>query len=118
MTISRRWIHRSVLCGLLLGGLGGYAMAASPPVDQIGQNDHAAIAAWYDTEAADLQQKIKDMTAMREVYRKNPMYAHSAMGGSHKTDAVQHCDTLIGFYTKAAKEAADMAQGHRDMSKK
>ena len=118
MTISKRWIQRSVLCGLLLGGLGGYAMAASPPVDQIGQNDHAAIAAWYDTEEADLKQKVKDMTVMRELYRKNPMYAHSAMGGSHKTDAVQHCDNLINMYTKAAKEAEELAQGHRDMVKK
>jgi esterase/lipase len=118
MTMWKRWIQRSVLCGLLLGGVVGYAMASSPPVDQIAQNDHAAIAAWYDTEVANLRQKVKDMTAMREVYRKNPMYAHSAMGGSHKTDAVQHCDTLINMYTKAAKEADELAQGHRDMLKK
>jgi len=118
MTMWKRWIQGGVLCGLLLGGLSGYAMAAGPPVDQIGKNDHAAIAAWYDTEAANLREKIQDMTEMREVYRKNPMYAHSAMGASHKTDAVQHCDTLIGMYTKAAVEAADMAQGHRDMLKK
>ena len=117
MTIWKRWIQRGVLCGLLLGGLGGYAMAGSPPVDQIGQNDHAAIAAWYDTEVAGLKQKVKDMTAMREVYRKNPAYAHSAMGGIHKTDAVQHCDTLIGFYTKAIEEAEELAQGHRGMMK-
>jgi hypothetical protein len=118
MMIWKRWIQRGVLCGFLLGGLGGYAMAAGPPADAVAKNDHAAIAAWYDTERADLMQKVGDMEAMRELYRKNPAYAHSAMGGSHKTDAVQHCDTIIGFYTKAAKEAADMAQGHRDMMKK
>ena len=118
MTMWKRWIQRGVLCGLVLGGLAACAMIEHPPVDQIGQNDHAAIAAWYDTEAADLQQKIKDMTVMREVYRKNPMYAHSAMGGSHKTDALQHCDTLNGFYTKAIEENEELAQGHRDMIKK
>ena len=118
MTISKRWIQRSVLCGLLLGGLGGYAMAASPPVDQIGQNDHAGVAAWYDTEAANLRQKVKDQTAMREMYRKNPAYAHSAMGGSHKTDAVQHCDALVDMYTKASEEADQLAQEHRSMLKK
>ena len=118
MTMWKRWIQRSVLCGLLLGGLSGYAMAAAPPLDQIAKNDHAAIADWYDTEVADLRQKVKDMTAMKEMYRKNPAYAHSAMGGSHKTDALQHCDTLNGFYNKAIEEAEQLAQGHRDMLKK
>lgn len=118
MMIWKRWIQRGVLCGFLLGGLGGYAMAAGPPVDAVAKNDHAAIAAWYETEAADLKQKVGDMEAMRELYRKNPMYAHSAMGGSHKTDAVQHCNTLISMYTKAAIEADELAQGHRDMMKK
>lgn len=118
MMIWKRWIQRGVLCGFLLGGLGGYAMAAGPPVDEIAKNDHAAIAAWYDTEVANLKQKVKDMTAMKEMYRKNPAYAHSAMGGSHKTDALQHCDTLNGFYMKAIEENEELAQGHRDMMKK
>ena len=118
MTISNRWIQRTVLCGVLLGGVAGCSMVTSPPVGQIAQNDHAALAAWYDKESAQLRQKTKDMADMREMYRKNPAYAHSAMGGSHKTDAVQHCDNLIDMYTKGAEEADQLAQEHRSMLKK
>jgi hypothetical protein len=118
MTISKRWIQRSVLCGLLLGGLGGCAMVASPPVGQIAQNDHAALAAWYDKEAAQLREKSKDMADMAVMYRKNPAYAHSAMGGSHKASIEQHCDALVDMYAKSAEEADQLAQEHRSMLKK
>ena len=56
MRIWKRWIQRGVLCGLMVGGLVGTAMSAGPPVGQIAANDHAALAAWYDKEAAQLRQ--------------------------------------------------------------
>jgi DNA-binding GntR family transcriptional regulator len=55
---------------------------------------------------------------MAEQYRKNPSYAHSAMGGSHKQSIEQHCDALAAMYTKSAEEAEQLAQEHRDLSKK
>ena len=78
MTISKRWIQRSVLCGLLLGGSVGCSMVSSPPVSQIAQNDHAALVTWYDNEAAQLRQKAKNMEEMKVAYRNNPACRHSA----------------------------------------
>jgi hypothetical protein len=92
-------------------------MIASPPVGQIADNDHAALAAWYDKEAANLRQHEKDMTVMAEAYQKNPSYAHSAMGGSHKLGIEQHCNSLAGLYAKAAEEADLLAKEHRDLLK-
>ncbi len=118
MTIHKRWIQGGVLCGLALGGIVACAMMASPPIGEIAQNDHVALAAWYDKEAAHLRQHAKDMTVMAEEYRKNPSRTHAAGGGiSHKIDVAQHCDALAGMYTKAAEEADQAAKDHRDMLK-
>lgn len=118
MTMWKRWIQRSVLTGLVLGGLVGCSMIGHPPAGQIAPNDHAALAVWYDKEAANLRENAKGEMAMAELYRKNPMYAHSAMGGSHKQSIEQHCDALAAMYTKSAEEAEQLAQEHRDLSKK
>ena len=70
MTIPRQWIQPGVLA-VVLGGLIACAMIASPPEGLIAQNDHAALATWYDKEAAHLRQHAKEMM-MAEEYRKNP----------------------------------------------
>ena len=114
MTMSKQWISRSVLCGLLLGGVVGCSMVSSPP-SQIAQSDHSALATWYDNEAAHLRQKAKDMEDMKVKYRNNPTMDHTAMGGSHKAGFIQHCDNLISLYTKGAEEADQMAKEHRSM---
>ena len=119
MTYWKRLILRGVLCGLVLGGLVGSAMSASPSVSEIAANDHAALAAWYDKEAAKLRQQAKDERAMAEVFRKHPGYHSGPMvGSSTKVDMPQHCETLAVLYTKSAEQADQMAQGHRDMVKK
>ena len=117
MTTSKQWIQRGVLCGLLLGGLVPSTVIAGPPVGQIAQNDHAAVAAWYDKEAADLRQKAKDMMVNIEEYRKNPGYSQREAGVGPKTNFLQHCQSLASMYTKAAEEADLLAQGHRGMMK-
>jgi hypothetical protein len=117
MTIQKRLIQRGVLWGLVLGVLVACSMIASPPIGEITKNDHAALAAWYDEEAAHLRQHAKDEMAMAEAYRKNP--DPSTLGVvSHKIDMIQHCETLAGMYTKAAEEADQAAKTHRDMLKK
>ena len=118
MTYWKRLILRGVLCGLVLGGLVGSAMSASPSVSEIAANDHAALAAWYDKEAAQLRQQANDERAMAEAYRKNPISAHDKPMTFHKLDQAQHCDTLAYLYTKAAEEDDALAQAHRDMAKK
>lgn len=116
MTIQKRWIQPGVLWGVVLGGLVACAMIASPPEGLIAQNDHAALATWYDKEAAHLRQHAKEMMVMAEEYRKNP--GPSTRGVvSPKIDFLQHCEGLVGMYTKAAEEADLLAKGHRDMLK-
>ena len=116
MTIQKGWIQRGVLWGLVLGGLVACAIIASPPEGLIAKNDHAALAAWYEKEAAHLRQHEKDMMVMAEEYRKNP---DSSTRGvvSPKIDLLQHCEELVGMYTKAAEEAELLAKGHRGMVK-
>ena len=117
MMNSKRWIQRGVLCGLLLTGLVGCSMVASPPVSQIASTDHAALAAWYDKEAAQLRQKAKDMERMQQRYIDEPHLYHMEGRNAPKFDMVQHCNNLIGIYTKAAEEADELARGHRSMVK-
>jgi len=116
MTIQKRWIQGGVLCGVVLGGLVGCSMIASPPIGEIAKNDHAAVAAWYDKEAAHLRQHAKDEMAMAEAYRKSPdLSTRGVVSG--KIDMIQHCEALAGMYTKAAEEADQAAKAHRDMLK-
>ena len=117
MTIWKRWIQRSVLCGVLLGGVAGCSMVGHPSVGQIATNDHAALAAWYDNEAAQLRQKAKDMELMQQKYIDDPHLSHFQGRSSAKFNMVQHCNNLIGIYTKAAEEADDLSRGHRGASK-
>ena len=117
MTMWKRWIQHGVLCGLLVGGLVPSTVIAGPPVGEIAKNDHAAVAAWYDKEAADLRQKAKDMMVNIEEYRKNPGYSTKEAGVGPKTNFLQHCQSLASFYTKAAEEADLLAKDHRSMLK-
>ena len=117
MTISKQWIQRGVLCGLLMTGAVGCSMVGSPSVGQIAPTDHAALAAWYDKEAAQLRQKSKDMELMAQRYQERP--ALKAIEGVHaaKTDAQLHCNNLVSLYMKSADEADELARGHRSMVK-
>ena len=117
MTIWKRWIQRSVLCGLLLGGVAGCSMVGHPSVGQIATNDHAALAAWYDNEAAEFRVKAKDMEIMQQRYIKDPHLSHIEGQTTPKFNMVQHCNALIGIYTKAAEEADELSRGHRSMLK-
>jgi gas vesicle protein len=121
MTIWKRWIQGSVLCGLLLGGLVGCAgMMAHPSVGQIASDDHAALAAWYDTEAAQLRQSAKDEMAMAEAYRKSPGTMDPGLVTKRPNrmgNMAQHYEIHAAMYTKAAEEAEQLAQDHRDMLK-
>ena len=117
MTISKRWIQRGVLCGLLMTGVVGCSMVAHSPVAQIAPTDHAALVAWYDNEAAQLRQKAKDMELMAQRYVKDPHLGHIGGQVNPKFDMVQHCNSLIGIYSKAAEEADELARGHRSMVK-
>lgn len=116
MTIWKRWIQRSVLCGLLLGGLVAFATPASAADSMPAITDHAGMTAWYEKEAATSRQKAKDMADMKAAYAKSPGFVRSMLGEG-KTDIPRHCDLLISSYTKVADEADQFAKMHRDMMK-
>lgn len=117
MTIWKRWIQRSVLCGLLLGGLVAFATTASAADSMPAITDHAGMAAWYEKEVSANQQKAKDMTTMKAEYAKSPGFVRGMAGVGGKTDIPRHCDLIISSYTKAAEEADQFAKMHRDMMK-
>ena len=108
---------KGVVAAFMMMGIVACSTVASPPVSQIATTDHAALATWYDKEAAQLRQKSKDMELMAQRYRERP--ALVAIEGKHapKIDVQQHCNNLVSLYTKAAEEADEFAQMHRGMVK-
>ena len=117
MTTWKRWIQRSVLCGLLLGGLVGFAPTASAADSMPAITDHAGMATWYENEVSTNRQKAKDMADMKAAYAKSPGFVQGMAGVGGKTAIPRHCDQLISSYTKAAEEADKFAKMHRDMMK-
>ena len=85
----------------------------SPPQDLVAKNDHAGLETWYVKEAAHLRKRTNDMMAMAQEYRKLPSRPGSAPA---KILLVQHCQTLIATYAKAADEADAIAHAHREMT--
>ena len=116
MTILKRWIQGSVLCGLVLGGLVGFSTITSASESKPAITDHAAMATWYAKEAANSRQQAKDMMAQIELYKTNPSLSKRDVV-SKKIDFVYHCEALASGYTKAADEADLLAEGHRGMLK-
>ena len=108
---------KGVVAAFMMMGIVACSMVASPPVSQIAQNDHAALATWYEKEAVQLRGKAKDMEDMKARYLKYP--ALIAIEGKHnaKIDFQLHCNSLIGLYTKSAESADELAQMHRGMVK-
>ena len=117
MTIWKQWIQRSVLCGLLLGGLVAFATPASAADPMPAITDHSGMAVWYEKEVATNRQKAKNMEEMKAAYAKSPGFVQGMAGVGGKTDIPRHCDLLISSYTKAAEEAAQFAKMHHDMMK-
>ena len=97
-------------------GLSACSFIATPPADLLAKNDHMALAAWYDNEAAQLRGKAKDMDRMVEEYRRDPERAQQMMShGSSKADFVQECKILAAAYRNAAREAETLAKSHREL---
>ena len=117
MTIWKQWIQRSVMCGLLLGGLVAFATPASAADSMPAITDHAGLATWYEKEVTTNRQKAKDMEAMKAAYASNPGFVQGMAGVGGKTDIPRHCALLIQSYTKAAEGSEQLAKVHRAMVK-
>ena len=117
MMSSKQWIQRGVLCGLLLTGVVGCSMVQNPSVDQIAPTDHAALATWYDKEAAQLRRKAKDMEVMAKRYAENPHLSTNEGRVAPKFNMVEHCSNLVGVYTNAAEGAEALSRQHHSMAR-
>ncbi len=72
--------------------------------------DHENIAAYYEREAADLQQKLERHKRMQQAYK------HSGHGKRRGSSMEYHCSKLISNYEAAIAEQLELAQGHRAMA--
>lgn len=97
-------------------GLSACSFVVTPPDELLAKKDHVALAAWYENEAARLDQKAKEMDQMVEEYRRDPELAQQMMShGTPKVNFVQECKTLAAAYRNAAKEAETLAKSHREL---
>lgn len=110
-----RLINMFVL--LVAMGLSACSFLATPPAELLARNDHVALAAWYENEAARLRQKAQEMDQMVEAYQRDPERARQMMThGSPKVDFVQQCHILAAAYRNAATEAETLAKSHPEFN--
>jgi len=102
---------------LMLIGIGLAACTTVDPAPQalFAKNDHQAVAAWYEKEAANLRQKAHEMEVMEEAYRQDPERGRQLMVHAPKADFIAACKTLATMYTDSAKQAETLATLHRKM---
>ncbi len=111
---SKRIFKGSAL--LVALGLSACSFVATPPDDLVARNDHRALAAWYQNEAARLYEKAKEMDQMVEVYQRDPERAEQMMShGSRKANFGQECKTLAASYRNAGREGETLANSHREL---
>ena len=72
--------------------------------------DHEAIAAYYEKEAQEAQQKYEEHLKLKAAYAKIPHLAS-------KTGLPSHCDSIAKKYGGIAKEYEALAKLHREMAK-
>lgn len=101
---------------LVMSVVAACAIITSPPRDLVEKNDHVALAAWYDKEAAHLRQHAKDLEAMAQTYEQNPGPTTRGVEPP-KIDFASHARAEALLYLKAAEEADALAKGHRSMVK-
>lgn len=106
---------KTLLVVLVMVGVVACTIIAPPPQELVAKNDHAALAVWYEKEAANLRQKAREMEVMIEEYRKDRERGGKLMIHLPKFDFVQECHNLAVMYTNAATQAENMAKSHREM---
>ena len=72
--------------------------------------DHEAIAAYYEKEAQEAQQKYEEHLKLKATYAKIPHLAS-------KTGLPAHCDSIAEKYEGIAKDYEALAKLHREMAK-
>ena len=72
--------------------------------------DHEAIAAYYEREAQEAQQKYEEHLKLKAAYAKIPHLAS-------KTGLPAHCDSIAKKYENIAKDYEALAKLHKGMAK-
>jgi hypothetical protein len=81
----------------------------------VAKQDHQAVAAWYEKEAASLRQKAHEMEVMEEEYRQDPERGRQLMVHAPKADFIEACKKLAAMYTDAAKQAETLSSLHQSL---
>lgn len=70
--MQRIWRTRliTIVALLVMCGLPACSFIETPPGELLAKNDHVALAAWYQKEAARLRQKAGEMNQMVETYQR------------------------------------------------
>ena len=74
--------------------------------------DHAAIASYYEKEAADAKAKAVEHRNMAQTYSTG-----TSIGKGLGAPLSQHCTNLAKDYDAAATQYSDLAKAHRAMAK-
>ena len=108
---------KTLLFLLIMLGTVACTVIAPPPQELLAKNDHAALAVWYEQEAANLRQKAREMEVMIKEYRKDRERGRRLMIHPPKTDFEQECNNLAAMYTNAARQAESLATSYREMTR-
>ncbi len=79
--------------------------------------EHVAIAARYQQEAAETREAIKRHQIAIDVYQRGTEQPYTVMNPQGRKQMIQHCERVIASYTEAAKELDAMAAEHAAVAK-
>ena len=102
---------KGVVAAFMMMGVVACSMVSSPPVSQIAPTDHAALAAWYESEAANLRQKAKENKEMEAYYRIHPAYATGQIAEGGKSMLLSTAKHLSPCIRRALSKPTSCPRG-------
>lgn len=103
---QRSWL---VLLGPIVLAMLTSCVSSSPQA-LLKQEDHEALTAWYQHEAASLRTRAKDMLQLAKRYERY----YSDGDYFTRMRILKHCRFLVERYTRAATEADALAKAHAE----
>lgn len=95
----------------------GFASILQGQESTLPAENHLAIAARYRKEAAETREAIKRHQIAADIYRKGSEEAAAGFNPQGRKQMVQHCERVIAYYTKTAKELDAMAAEHEALAR-
>jgi hypothetical protein len=78
--------------------------------------DHLRLAAHYEAKALKYEAEAAEHTDLAKMYRAHP--TPSEVKRPMAPDTAAHCDYVVDYLTKAAKEARSLSESHKQMAGK